>query len=637
MPHVKRTLDALGPTGARVLFIDSGSSDGSVETAERAGANIVRISPDAYIPGRVLNDAMRRTTSPVVAFVNADAVPLDPSALARLVDACRSGLAAAYGCQVPRQDAGMMTRLDYARAFPDDATGPAWGHFFSMAASAVRREVWQALPFDEDLAFSEDVDWTFRARALGLRSAYVPEAKFEHSHDYDRIALRRRMTGEGAADASIFRRGRPDPWRNLLAPFVAQLGRDASSGLPPWRSAGARWTAQRARFSGLARTAAGGPPRPARWVGEGSPFTRNADPRDEAIVGGVVDATLARAERTLGPCLIAAVLLGSFGCGDGAMDVRGDDRTVHNDLDFALVVRGRGTARALRSTCRELGEELTRELGATVDLWPVAAEDLRPPVTRLLWIDAAVRGVRVLRGSHDVFRGLEGTGTRSVVSDEIGRLLANRATGLALSRLAFDAGIDDAAAARHVAKAWFALGDAMLLWLDAYAAGLDARSARLDAFARVGGDFVRHFADGYAWACRFRQDPAAHTMTPAQLNAAADAMWPAIAALEAMRLGARRFDRPADYAETPVPIFDRLQDMTPAGRWLGGVRAALDGAISWSAARRPPRDSLARASLTLAFSEDRHDAIRWASAVLGTAAAPLAVRVGLSRLRDVAS
>jgi hypothetical protein len=47
--------------------------------------------------------------------------------------------------------------VDYARAFGDRApVQTRRGAFFSMAASAIRRDVWEALPFDEKLRYSED-------------------------------------------------------------------------------------------------------------------------------------------------------------------------------------------------------------------------------------------------------------------------------------------------------------------------------------------------------------------------------------------------------------------------------------------------------------------------------------------------
>jgi rhamnosyltransferase len=237
MPYTTHTLAGLRRqrgVAARVLFLDCRSTDGSREAADDAGARILDIDPSSYIPGAVLNLGMRETRSPIVAFVNADAIPLEDGALARLVAPLTQdpALAATYGRQRPRPSASPATRLEQDRAFPPDAAPHLRrGRFFSMAASAIRRDVWQMLPFDETLRYSEDVDWTFRLGALGLTTAYVPEAVFEHSHDYTLAAQVKRRAGEGAADAAIYRLGRPSLLADFARPLAGALGRDLLGGV----------------------------------------------------------------------------------------------------------------------------------------------------------------------------------------------------------------------------------------------------------------------------------------------------------------------------------------------------------------------------------------------------------------------
>lgn len=235
MPHVERTLLALErQVGVvpRVHFVDCRSTDGSREVARALGVQIVDQDPDRYVPGAVLNRALRETRGEVVAFVNADAVPLADDALALLLAPFEDPrVAASYGRQLPRQGARATTRLDHARAFGAGAP-PALrrGLFFSMAASAIRRSAWHAMPFDDTLGYSEDVDWTRRAGALGWDVAYVPAARFEHSHDYDLQQSYRRRAGEGAADAAIHRAGSPSILGDLLRPALGALQRDFRAG-----------------------------------------------------------------------------------------------------------------------------------------------------------------------------------------------------------------------------------------------------------------------------------------------------------------------------------------------------------------------------------------------------------------------
>lgn len=235
MPYAQVMLDMLqrqDGLSTRVLFIDCGSSDGSREAAQSRGCEIIDIEPAEYIPGRILNHGMERTDSDVVAFINADAIPIDVHSLRLLVDPLfqNSRLAAVYGRQLARPSADRITQADYSRAFgPYSELSVRRGRFFSMAASAISRAAWTCLPFDERLRYSEDIDWTHRISALGWGVRYVPTACFEHSHNYDLNEHYRRRFGEGAADKQIYRLGPPSWIRDWAKPLAGSLLRDLRS------------------------------------------------------------------------------------------------------------------------------------------------------------------------------------------------------------------------------------------------------------------------------------------------------------------------------------------------------------------------------------------------------------------------
>jgi rhamnosyltransferase len=261
MPHAGRTLAALADQSApeaNVLFIDSGSTDGSRDAAERRGVRILDLEASAYVPGRVLNQAMEATQSPVVVFLNADAVPLSPDALVQLVAPLfRPNVVATFGRQVPRTGADPQTRLDHLRAFgPEEPVETARGKFFSMAASALRRDAWERLRFDEHLAYSEDVDWVRRASALGWESAYAPEARFEKSRHYDLRGHWQRRMGEGAADAVIYRLASVSWLADWAVPLTGALARDVRAGILSPRSLATRFVQASGYYAGRRRATA---------------------------------------------------------------------------------------------------------------------------------------------------------------------------------------------------------------------------------------------------------------------------------------------------------------------------------------------------------------------------------------------
>jgi GT2 family glycosyltransferase len=234
MPWTERTLLGLREqrgVEARILFIDCESTDGSREVAESMGVRLLDWDPKKYVPGRVLNYGMEETESEIAAFVNADAVPLSEDALSTLIAPLEDRrVAATFARQVARPDADRLTKLDYARAFGDDPVPTRLGSFFSMAASAIRRDVWSSMPFDPDLRYSEDVDWTTRVTALGYRIEYVPDARFEHSHAYDLRGHFKRRAGEGQADTAIHHLGKASLVTDFARPLVGSLVRDVRAG-----------------------------------------------------------------------------------------------------------------------------------------------------------------------------------------------------------------------------------------------------------------------------------------------------------------------------------------------------------------------------------------------------------------------
>lgn len=640
MPYAARTFSVLRDASLRVLVFDNGSTDGSREAALEAGFEVIDVPAGDYVPGRVLNLAMARSRGDVVCFVNADAVPESVEDVHRLAEPCRRGAAATYGRQLPRAGARPSTRLDHGRVFPEDADGPGFRHFFSMAASAIRRDVWEILPFDEAIRYSEDIDWTYRVRALGRHVRYVPEARFEHSHDYDRRGLWRRMVGEGIADRFIYRLGPPDPVRTFARPLAGQLLRDRAAGVFSLSTAIDRTVAQTGRLWGRAK-GWGSPP----WGVETRPlagatgFTKERQPDAEALVGRVLDEATSVIERELAGDLEALVLIGGYAGGEGAIDWVDGRPAIHNDVDLVAVVPSARRARSLRARCVLVSDQASEASGATVDVFPIGRAELARPNGKLLWLDAAVRGAKVIAGDAGVLEPLTRFGVRQVVAGEVGRLVMNRATGLALSRLAFAAGSDEEArAARHVAKAWLALGDALLLSLDRYAGSSADRLARLEALAGIGAPWVGVLADGYARALAYRQDPAAGAVAPDELADQCARMWPVCSAIEAQRLDREPWSNPDDYAAEAAPRFPELVDVPVAGRWLAGPRAALRGRVSWRRGGRHPREVLARAAVLLGFS-DRQDAARRTCAEwLGLRnTSPESVQRSLEQLREVAA
>ena len=222
---IGRTLQAVLEQKCSIPFEIISCDDASKDSTPGIIASfpsVIRLPrPDGeYRPGRRLNYMISRSHGDLIVFNNADAIPQNSDGLNELIAPLMDGRAdAVYGNQLPRPDAAYLVRKDHLRAYGDGREAATWRFFFSLATSAARRSVLTAYPFDENIRYSEDVEWAHRRP---IRIVYAPNAMVEHSHNYTISELKRRFYGEGMADAEIFR-DRSDLMREMAAAAVETL------------------------------------------------------------------------------------------------------------------------------------------------------------------------------------------------------------------------------------------------------------------------------------------------------------------------------------------------------------------------------------------------------------------------------
>ena len=209
---IGRTLDGIfsqHPPPSEVIVCDDNSTDRTREVASRFPVRFVERPAGPYKPGRTLNMLVRESKGDIVVFNNSDAIPLDSKWLEELVKPLLSGtpLIFAFANQLPRPDAQALVRKDNERAFGDGKVQATWKFFFSLASSATWRQNLLDVPFDEQIQYSEDVEWAWRnsrRKEDPVKIVYCPASRVEHSHNYTLRELAKRFRGEGAADRAIF-------------------------------------------------------------------------------------------------------------------------------------------------------------------------------------------------------------------------------------------------------------------------------------------------------------------------------------------------------------------------------------------------------------------------------------------------
>jgi len=246
-PRWRACLAALGDQRPRpaLVVVDSGSSDGTPEAAEAAGARVLRIRREDFDHGETRNLGARELPGcDVLVFLVQDAVPQAPDCLARLAAAAlRPGVGAASARQVPPPDAGYLTASTVSASPFAAEVARRTGPFAREQLARLPPEEWRARLLLDDVAcavrgalfrgggfrrtsHAEDALLAYDLLWAGWALEHEPAAVVEHGHAYDAQSVQRRYRD----DAVFFRktfglRVRPD-LLSVLKGVNAELRRD---------------------------------------------------------------------------------------------------------------------------------------------------------------------------------------------------------------------------------------------------------------------------------------------------------------------------------------------------------------------------------------------------------------------------
>jgi rhamnosyltransferase len=185
-----------------VIAIDSGSTDGTLDLLGAFPVRIEQIPSEDFHHARTRNVAASLSSGRIIVFLSQDAAPASRTWLRTLVSNFDDEqVGAVYGRQFPysdssaeRQDA-LDTIYGATRIVKDPANRNGLGYrfyHFSDVNAAIRRSVWETIPFPEDLKVFEDLGIAKLILDGGWKIVYEPNAPVYHSHVHTTVGLFKR-------------------------------------------------------------------------------------------------------------------------------------------------------------------------------------------------------------------------------------------------------------------------------------------------------------------------------------------------------------------------------------------------------------------------------------------------------------
>jgi L-ascorbate metabolism protein UlaG (beta-lactamase superfamily)/glycosyltransferase involved in cell wall biosynthesis len=183
-----------------VVIVDSGSTDKTIEIANKFNCHIERISKNEFSFGRSLNIGCRAAVGDILVIVSGHCVPVNQLWLQRLCQPIVDGeVEYVYGRQHGGQKSYFSEIRIFAKYFSEISTLPQEGFFCNNANSAIARDVWMSHLFDEDLTGLEDMELAQRLLKAGSKLGYVADAGVYHYHNETWRQVRLRFKRESIA------------------------------------------------------------------------------------------------------------------------------------------------------------------------------------------------------------------------------------------------------------------------------------------------------------------------------------------------------------------------------------------------------------------------------------------------------
>lgn len=174
-----------------VIIVDNCSDDKTVEKAKEWDVKVITIKD--FKPGKAINMGFKEAKGDYLICLSAHCIPKDDKWLENLVEGLEEeDVAGIYGKQIPTSSSHYLDKRDLFLTFGNDKIIQQNDSFFHNANSAIRRSIWEAYPFDDEVTNIEDRIWGSEIISNKLKIIYEPNAAVFHHHGIHQEADKKR-------------------------------------------------------------------------------------------------------------------------------------------------------------------------------------------------------------------------------------------------------------------------------------------------------------------------------------------------------------------------------------------------------------------------------------------------------------
>ena len=208
--HLPELLQAIADQKSDVceiesVLVDSGSTDNTVEIAEKFSCRITHIKKEEFTFGKSLNIGCEFANGDFLLIISGHCIPANERWVENLVKPLiNDTITYSYGRQIGRDTTKFSEEQVFDKYFPEHSAIPQEGFFCNNANSAIRKDAWKLFQFDEELTGLEDMALAQKLVGAGHKIGYVADAPVYHIHDETWKQVCHRYEREAIALQNIF-------------------------------------------------------------------------------------------------------------------------------------------------------------------------------------------------------------------------------------------------------------------------------------------------------------------------------------------------------------------------------------------------------------------------------------------------